>query len=191
MSEAALAAIRAALEFEGITFQPLARDHSGWASSLLRSRSGVGSKWHRESIAMRHTLSIYATEFGHVAERQKRFPFLLGDPGHNGRCARLPVDAFYPSLSLVIEYCEEQHSGSVAHFDKPWKLTVSGVHRGQQRKIYDERRRVMLPEHGIKLIEISCTALEHNARMRLLKNPESDELAICRLLEAAGALGRY
>lgn len=49
------------------------------------------------------------------AERGHRFPFLLGDPGSRGP-AKLPVDAFYPDLNLVIEYRERQHFEAVRHF---------------------------------------------------------------------------
>ena len=64
--------------------------------------------------------------------RQHRFDFLLGDSG-----TKLPVDSYYPNLNLVIEYKEQQHTKPNKHFDKPDKLTVSGVHRGKQRKIYE------------------------------------------------------
>jgi len=133
-----------------------------------------------------YVISLCDQVLGQTAERQKRFPFLIGDPGPSGRCAKLPVDAYYPSLALVVEYREEQHSGPVAHFDKPWKLTVSGVHRGEQRKIYDERRRQVLPANGIRLVEIECSALAHDSRMRLLRKPEDDRRVIQDLLEAAG-----
>jgi hypothetical protein len=73
--------------------------------------------------------------------RQHRFDFLRGDSG-----TKLPVDIYYPSLNLVIEYRETQHTNSVKHFDKPDVMTVSGVHRGEQRKIYDQRRRDITAE---------------------------------------------
>jgi len=39
---------------------------------------------------------------GLTAERNQRFDFLRGDPRRNGKeGAMLPVDAYYPSLSLV------------------------------------------------------------------------------------------
>lgn len=85
---------------------------------------------------------------GVPAERQYRFDFLKGDTG-----VSLPVDAYYPNLNLVIEYYESQHTQSTPFFDN--KITASGVSRGEQRRIYDERRRQVLPEHGIKLIIIS------------------------------------
>lgn len=81
--------------------------------------------------------------------RQHRFNFLLGDANSNGVCSKLPVDVYYPELNLVIEYKEQQHSKANKHFDKPDVMTVSGVHRGEQRRIYDQRRLGVLPKHGI------------------------------------------
>jgi hypothetical protein len=80
--------------------------------------------------------------------RQHRFDFLMGDPGKDGRRAKLPVDVYYPSLNLVVEYREYQHTNAVKFFDKPDKITASGVPCGEQRKIYDQRRRDALPEQG-------------------------------------------
>ncbi|TBW30439.1 hypothetical protein EZJ28_02275 [Gramella sp. KN1008] len=103
------------------------------------------------------------------SSRQHKFDFLRGDSGR-----RLPVDAFYEKLNLVIEYRERHHSEAVSHFDKPYKMTVSGVHRGEQRKIYDQRRRDLLPEYGIKLIEIEYTQFEYDGRRRIVRNRDRD-----------------
>jgi len=35
---------------------------------------------------------------------QYRFDDLLGDPGKNGRCVKLPVDGYFPSHNLIVEY---------------------------------------------------------------------------------------
>lgn len=83
------------------------------------------------------------------ASRQHRFDFLKGD-GKNPRA--LPVDAYYEKLNLVVEYHERQHSEEVKLFDN--RDTVSGVSRGEQRQIYDNRRKEKLPENGIKLVII-------------------------------------
>ena len=64
-------------------------------------------------------------------KRQHRFDFLRGDPGKHGRSTRLPVNAFYESQKLVVEYMERQHAESVPFFDR--RLTVSGISRGEQR----------------------------------------------------------
>lgn len=90
---------------------------------------------------------------GYEAKRQHRFDFLRGDPGKRGGLGtKLPVDAYYEELNLVIEYWERQHTVSIPHFNKP--QTCSGVSRDEQRAIYDERRKKILPKNGIKLVII-------------------------------------
>jgi hypothetical protein len=97
------------------------------------------------------------------ALRQHRFLFLRGDTGIS-----LPVDAYYPELNLVIEYCEKQHTEPVKFFDK--RQTASGVSRGEQRKIYDQRRRDVLPEHGLVLVEFGYWEFEHTRTKKLIRN---------------------
>lgn len=123
---------------------------------------------------------------GMKALRQWRFSFLLGDPGRNGRCVRLPVDAFYPELGLVVEYHERQHGEPVPFFDR--RITAAGISRGEQRRIYDERRRTVLPEQGMRLAVICCSDLAHNGARRLLRDWERDERALRSALEAEGVM---
>ncbi len=93
---------------------------------------------------------------GLKALRQHRFDFLRGDPKRNGKPGvRLPVDAFYDSKNLVIEYYEKQHYEDVVFFDKKEFITVSGVNRKEQRMIYDKRRQEILPKHNINVIILS------------------------------------
>lgn len=117
---------------------------------------------------------------GLKASRQHTFDFLRGD-GEPGR--KLPVDAYYPNLKLVVEYKERQHTESVAFFNK--ETTVSGVSRDEQRRIYDQRRRDVLPKHGIQLIEISYTDLKQDNRKRLIRSRQEDIALIRRLLSVA------
>lgn len=114
---------------------------------------------------------------GQTASRQHRFDFLRGDSG-----IALPVDAYYASLSLVIEYHESQHSESTPFFDK--KQTVSGVSRGEQRRIYDQRRQDVLPKHGINVVVIPYTAFGSTKKM--VRDPQSDKLVIMRILRENG-----
>ena len=109
-----------------------------------------------------------------IAVRQHHFEFLLGDANAKGVCSRLPVDAYYPELNLVIEYKEQQHIRAIKHFDKPDKLTVSGVHRGEQRKSYDQRRLNILPKHGIRVIEIHFDVFNCSTSNKIIRNQESD-----------------
>ncbi|HPT40561.1 MAG TPA: hypothetical protein PLQ44_03095 [Candidatus Paceibacterota bacterium] len=101
------------------------------------------------------------------AIRQHRFDFLKGDSG-----MRLPVDAYYSSLNLVIEFKEKQHTEAVKFFDR--RETVSGVGRGEQRKLYDQRRREVLPKHGINLIELDYSDFERSSNKKLIRNKELD-----------------
>ena len=114
---------------------------------------------------------------GTLAQRQHRFDFLRGDarPGKQG--TRLPVDAYYPELQLVVEYCERQHTEAIPIMDR--RMTVSGVDRGTQRAIYDQRRRDVLPQHGIALVELSYADFAHDKNKRLCQRREVD-LAVVR-----------
>lgn len=116
---------------------------------------------------------------GEPAIRQHRFPFLTGDPGATGRRSLLPVDAYYPARKLVNEFHEIQHSQPVAHFDK--RQTVSGVSRGDQRRRYDERRRTLLPKHGIALIIFDYSEFERTPAGRLRRTDRDRDVIDQRL----------
>jgi hypothetical protein len=101
--------------------------------------------------------------------RQHRFFFLRDESGH-----RLPVDAFYPRLKLVIEYRE--HPQRAAPLDH--RAAVSNAARDTQRALHDERRRAELPRHGIQLIELSFDEFPHDPRNRLLRSRHKDLVII-------------
>jgi hypothetical protein len=119
---------------------------------------------------------------GLTGERQKKFDFLLGDANAQGRKAKLPIDVYYESLNLAIEFNEQQHTKAVKHFDKPNVMTVSGVHRGEQRRIYDERKKELLPKNGIQLIHISYDMFECTRNGKLIRNKKKDEEVVKELL---------
>ena len=131
-----------------------------------------------ETVMKSYVIDLCDEILGQKASRQHKFDFLRGDSGR-----RLPVDAYYENLNLVIEYRERQHSEPVFHFDKPHKMTVSGVHRGEQRKIYDQRRRDLIPENGIKLIEIDYTQFEYDGRKRIVRDRERDIEVVSRFMD--------
>jgi len=110
-----------------------------------------------------------------AAIRQHRFDFLRGDSG-----TKLPVDAYYPSLNLVVEFKEKQHTEEVKFFDK--RQTVSGIGRGEQRSLYDQRRRDVLPKNGIKLIELDYSDFEHTKGKKLVRNREEDLKVVAKKL---------
>ncbi len=131
-----------------------------------------------------------------IACRQHRFDFLRGDKAEKVKenniivikkviknaGVKLPVDAYYKDLNLVIEYHERQHIEPVEFFDKPDKITVSGVSRGEQRKIYDQHRRDVLLENNICLIELYCTDFKTKGKRKLKQDKKYDEPVIRKKL---------
>lgn len=124
-----------------------------------------------------YILDLCDEVLGRKARRQHRFDFLRGD-GDPGR--KLPVDAYYSELNLVIEYRERQHTEAVPFFDR--RPTASGVPRGEQRALYDQRRREVLPKHGIKLIELDVLEFKIGRWGRLARDRDADLEVVRRRL---------
>ena len=120
---------------------------------------------------------------GETSIKQHKFNYLLGDLHKNGKSrTKLPVDAYYKKLNIVIEYMERQHSETIKHFDKPTIMTVSRVNRGEQRKIYDRRREEILPKHGIKLIKIHYSDFNYDSNKRIIRDLNNDKKILQKLL---------
>jgi hypothetical protein len=131
----------------------------------------------RSSSDEAYVIDLCDEVLGIQAQRQHRFAFLRGDARMGRPGAKLPVDAFYQLLNLVIEYRERQHTQEVSIMDR--RMTISAVTRGRQRALYDERRRTVLPLHGVSLVELSYAQFEHNGRGRLRRCRE-DDLVVLR-----------
>lgn len=113
------------------------------------------------------------------AEREKRFDWARGDLSpRTKRALPLPFDAAWEGRKLIIEIDEDQHREATPIFDKPDRLTVSGVHRGKQRQLYDERKRAAARANGYTVLSIPW------ARKR--KPSPQDAVALRRQLLAAG-----
>lgn len=130
---------------------------------------GVKQKSNSNKIEKDETYVINLCDkvLDNTASRQHRFDFLVGDTGR-----KLPVDAYYEKYHLVIEYYEKQHTESVKLFDN--KMTVSGVTRDIQRRIYDKRRKEILPKHGIEVIVFSYEDFDFDNKKRIKRNQERD-----------------
>ncbi|MEO9168012.1 MAG: hypothetical protein ABI230_06395 [Aestuariivirga sp.] len=131
----------------------------------------------RSNSDERYIIDICDKVLGRKASRQHRFDFLRGDskvPNENGR--RLPIDAYYADLKLVIEYHERQHTESVPIMDR--RMTVSGISRGEQRKKYDQRRHDELPKNGLTLVVFDCANFHTGHSKRLQRDLATDESAI-------------
>ncbi len=128
-------------------------------------RDMLNSGRSRKDSDEEYVINLCDEVLGLTARRQYCFDFLKGDTGR-----KLPVDAYYEDLKLVVEYYERQHTEAVPLFDN--KPTVSGVPRGEQRRMYDERRRTKLPQHGINLVIISY--LDFGTSKKLMRDRDKD-----------------
>ena len=137
---------------------PICDNNEHIISAKKKKKTKSKDKKERDEL---YVIRLCNEVLGVEASRQHKFDFLRGD-GNPGR--PLPVDAYYEKYNLVIEYYENQHSESVPFFDK--KNTVSGVTRGEQRRIYDERRKTVLPQHGIKVVIISYSDFGESKRIK-------------------------
>jgi hypothetical protein len=142
----------------------------------------VRSKRSRsESSDEAYVIDLCDEVLGERGLRQHRFEWLQGDADSKGRTIGLPVDAFYPAHSLVVEYRERQHDEPVPIMDS--RATVSGVDRSTQRGMYDRRREELIPQHRLRLVVIRPDDLDSDTRKRLCKRDRTaDAAAIARLV---------
>jgi hypothetical protein len=117
---------------------------------------------------------------------QHRFPSLVGDPGKDGKPRPLPVDGYFPRHKLIVEYWETQHSAPIAIMDEG--MTISGVSRGHQRRLYDQRRQAWASANGLKLVILDHRGFETGAQGRLERNPTRDRQIVAAALRAAGVI---
>lgn len=97
------------------------------------------------------------------------------------------MDGNWESLGLVVEVMESQHYLPTPHFDKPDVVTVSGMHRGLQRRLYDERKAELILRHGLRLIALPITAFEVRGK-KIKRNPERDIEVVRSVLSEARLL---
>jgi hypothetical protein len=130
-----------------------------------------------------YVISLLAELLGEVPEREKAFPWALGDVSQKtGRARRLPFDAVWESRRLIVEVDESQHREAVAFWDKPHLMTVSGVARGEQRRLYDQRKRLAARAAGYTVLEIPWDRRPVPAK----RDRRADTEALRHRLEEAG-----
>ena len=73
----------------------------------MRTRAKASTSGRKNSDEF-YVIGLCNEVLGMEGYQQYRFPFLLGDSG-----TPLPVDVYYPTLNLVVEYYERQHTETV------------------------------------------------------------------------------
>jgi hypothetical protein len=130
-----------------------------------------------------YVLDLCDEVLGARGRRQATFDWLRGDPSSaRPRGTRLPVDCYWPDLKLVVEFQEEQHSGPSPFFDR--RQTVSGVSRGEQRRLYDERKRLLIPAHALRLVVVEKSAFVVRSK-RIVRDPAGDIAIVLECVSAA------
>ena len=127
-------------------------------------------------------LNLCDEVLGAAGLRQARFDWLRGDVSpSSGRSARLPVDGYWPAMELVVEFQEKQHTESVPIFDR--RATVSGIPRGEQRRLYDQRKAELIPAHRVRLVVIHKSEFEVR-RDRIVRDHDRDVAVVRSRLES-------
>jgi hypothetical protein len=130
-----------------------------------------------------YVIELIEELLGEAAEREKRFPWATGDSSpKTGRRVELPFDAAWPRRRLIVEVDEDQHRREVKFFDKPDVMTVSGVPRGEQRRIYDRRKRAAARAAGFTVIEVAW----ERRPLPKHRDRDADRRELADILRAAG-----
>lgn len=146
------------------------------------------SKKERTLINRRNSDEYYILDLcdeilNEKASRQHTFDFLVGDVHQDGRTrTELPLDGYYYGLNLAIEYSEKQDSED-SKVDNPDKMTISGVSRAEQRKIYNRRKREVLRKKEINFIEVRYKDFDFDDQGKLTRNKEKDTKILRKMLK--------
>ena len=105
------------------------------------------------------------------ASRKHTFDTLLGKLHKKGKTrTKLPLDAYYEDLKLVIEFFEK-------------KDTDESSEREAQRKYYDQRKKDVLEKKKISLIDINYALFECNENDRLVRDKNKDCIVLKGILK--------
>lgn len=158
---------------EGGTFVPLERP-------LLETRK-YKTKERIANSDENYILELCDELLGVKSTRQHTFGFLKGDLHQNGSSrTKLPLDAYFHKLKLVLDFVDRPYSEEKA--EEMERLTVSGVTRAEQRKIYRERKRTELKTKNLLLIELDTAAFELDEDQKIVRNDEANSKILSDIL---------
>jgi hypothetical protein len=135
----------------------------------LRRTEAPRPRKQRLSVHAQYVLELVDELVGEPGWRDHRFRWLTEDEPDDERrrmsSPLLPVDAYYPSRQLVVQYRDRRQAG-------------------------DRRREQLIPRQGIALVTITPEVLATDRRGRVAQRRDADARAIEALLERAGAGAR-
>lgn len=102
------------------------------------------------------------------ASRKHTFDTLVGRLHKKGKTrTKLPLDAYYENLKLVIEFFKKNDSKDTDE-------------RTAQRKFYDQRKKAVIEKKKIKVVDVNYALFECDEHDKLVRNKEKD----CTVLKA-------
>jgi hypothetical protein len=129
-----------------------------------------------------YVLDLCDEVLGVACERQATFDWLRGDPSPSRPLGtKLPVDGYWSGVGLIVEFHEEQHYQPSAFFDR--RQTVSGVGRGEQRRLYDARKGMLVPRNGLRLVVIARSQFVV-ASKRIVREHERDSALVRTVIDS-------
>lgn len=116
------------------------------------------------------------------ASRKHTFDTLVGNLHKRGKGrTKLPLDAYYEDLELVIEFFEK--IDSVEELDDSKKLNQKEQGRIAQRKYYDQLKKEAIIKKKLRLVEINYALFECNDENKLVRDAENDRLVLKGILK--------
>lgn len=110
------------------------------------------------------------------ASRKHTFDTLVGSLHKRGKGrTKLPLDAYYKDLKLVIEFLKEPKEGE--------DVDETEQARRYQIKRYDERKKKAILKKELKLVEIKYAAFDCDETGKLIRNQEKDQKILKGMLK--------
>lgn len=110
------------------------------------------------------------------ASRKHTFDTLVGNLHKRGKGrTKLPLDAYYEELKLVIEFFEKQEDEK--------ELDEKAQARMEQIKYYDAIKKKAILKKELRLIEIKYASFECDEEGKLVRNTENDTVVLTGILK--------
>lgn len=116
------------------------------------------------------------------ASRKHTFETIVGKLHKRGKGrTKLPLDAYYEGLKLVIEFFEKNVSDDDSENSR--MIDKKEQERITQRNYYDQLKKEGVLKKKLRLIEINYSMFECNTDDKLVRNIENDKLVLKGLLK--------
>ncbi len=146
-------------------------DHAIFSQEKQPTKRQLAKKREEESDS-KYILDLCDEALDMKGARQHTFEFLLGDYHKDGLTrTMLILDLYYPKLNLVIELRGKVYQDTS---ERESEITVSGVTRAEQRKIYNQRKVDVLAKEEVNYLEIEYYLFQLDSENKIIRNHDAD-----------------